>query len=82
MGLNCPGELQVNATTFGNAGAIGVRSNFGQAGIFNAREGSQYAVIGSGLVADLNKVTPTATATSAPPTATTRSPATTTLAAP
>ncbi len=58
MGLNCAGELQVNAQANGDAGAIGVRSNFGQAGIFNAREGSQYAVIGSGLVADLNKVTP------------------------
>ncbi len=58
MGLNCPGELQVNATTFGNVSAMGVRSNFGQAGIFNAREGTQYAVIGSGLVADLNLVTP------------------------
>jgi hypothetical protein len=58
MGLNCPGELQVNAQASGDAGAIGVRSTFGQAGIFNAREGSQYAVIGSGLVADLNMVTP------------------------
>lgn len=58
MGLNCPGELQVNATTFGNVGAMGVRSNFGQAGIYNAREGSQFAVLGSGLVSDLNLVTP------------------------
>ena len=58
MGLNCPGELQVNATTFGNVGAMGVRSNFGQAGIFNAREGSQFAVLGSGLVSDLNIPTP------------------------
>lgn len=53
-----PGELQVNATTFGNVGAMGVRSNFGQAGIFNAREGSQFAVLGSGLVSDLNIPTP------------------------
>ncbi len=58
MGLNCPGELQVQATKAGDAGAIGVRSNFGQAGIFQAREGSQFAVIGSGLVADLNLETP------------------------
>lgn len=58
MGLNCPGELQVNATTFGNVGAMGVRSNFGQAGIYNAREGSQFAVLGSGLVSDLNIQTP------------------------
>jgi hypothetical protein len=58
MGLNCPGELQVNAKTNADPGAVGVRSSFGAAGIFNAREGSQYAVIGSGFVADLNKVTP------------------------
>jgi hypothetical protein len=58
MGLNCPGELQVNAKTTADPGAVGVRSSFGQAGIFDPREGSQYAVIGSGFVADLNKVTP------------------------
>lgn len=58
MGLNCPGELQVQASTYGAPGAIGVRSTFGQGGTFNPREGSQYAVIGSGLVADLTKETP------------------------
>ncbi len=58
MGLNCPGEPQVNAVAAGDGGAIGVRSNFGLGGVFNAREGSQSAVIGSGLVADLNFVTP------------------------
>jgi len=58
MGLNCPGELQVNAQASGDAGAIGVRGSFGQAGVFNPREGALYAVIGSGLVADLDKVTP------------------------
>lgn len=58
MGLNCPGELQVQASTYGAPGSIGVRSSFGQGGTFNPREGSQYAVIGSGLVADLNKETP------------------------
>ncbi|MCA9636007.1 MAG: choice-of-anchor L domain-containing protein [Myxococcales bacterium] len=58
MGLNCPGELQVQASTMGNGAGIGVRSNFGANGTFNPREGSVYAVIGSGLVADLNQVTP------------------------
>jgi hypothetical protein len=58
MGLNCPGELQVQSSTYGNPSAIGVRSTFGQGGTFNAREGAQYAVIGSGLVGDLNKETP------------------------
>jgi hypothetical protein len=58
MGLNCPGELQVQASKTGDPGAIGVRSTFGQTGTFNAREGSQYAVIGSGLVSELNTTTP------------------------
>ncbi len=58
MGLNCPGELQVQASKDGDGAAFGVRSNFGQAGVFNAREGSQYTVIGTGLVAELNIPTP------------------------
>lgn len=58
MGLNCPGELQVQASTYGNPSAIGVRSVFGQGGTYNPREGAQYAVIGSGFVADLNLQTP------------------------
>lgn len=58
MGLNCPGELQVQATTYGNPSAIGVRYVFGQGGTYNPREGVQYAVIGSGFVADLNNSTP------------------------
>lgn len=58
MGLNCPGELQVDAKTNADPGAVGVRSTFGAAGIFNAREGAKYAVIGSGFVADLGKITP------------------------
>lgn len=58
MGLNCGGELQVQASTSGAGGAIGVRYTFGQGGTFNPREGASYAVIGSGLVADLNNETP------------------------
>ena len=58
MGLNCPGEPQVAASTMGSPAAIGVRASFGQTATFNAREGSVYAVIGSGLVSDLNQVTP------------------------
>lgn len=58
MGLNCPGELQVQASTMGSPAAIGLRSSFGVNGTFNPREGAQYAVIGSGLVGDLNNVTP------------------------
>ena len=58
MGLNCAGELQVQATQNGDGGAIGVRSSFGQAGAFNPREGSRYTVIGSGLVGELDSPTP------------------------
>lgn len=55
MGLNCPGELQVQGSSYGNPSAFGVRSNFGAGGTWNAREGAQYAVLGSGLVAELNQ---------------------------
>jgi len=58
MGLNCPGELQVQASKSGAPGAIGVRYVFGQGATFNPREGASYAVIGSGLVSDLNNQTP------------------------
>lgn len=66
MGLNCAGELQVQASKDGDDGAIGVRSSFGQAGTFNAREGSQYTVIGTGLVAELNNATPNNDSNSGP----------------
>jgi hypothetical protein len=58
MGLNCPGELQVQASTMGSGSAIGVRTSFGANATFNPREGSKYAVIGSGLVGDLDLQTP------------------------
>ncbi len=58
MGLNCPGELQVNASTSGPASAIGVRSSFGGTATYNPTEGSIYAVIGSGFVSDLDLPTP------------------------
>lgn len=58
IGLNCPAELQVVASTSGNPLAIGVRSSFGSTATFNPTEGSTYAVIGSGLVNDLNNTTP------------------------
>ncbi len=58
IGLNCPGELQVNTSTSGPATARGIRSSFGGTNVFDPREGSVYAVIGSGLVAELNNPTP------------------------
>jgi len=58
MGLNCPGELQVNASTSGPVSAIGVRNSFGATNTYDPTEGSIYAVIGSGFVSDLDQVTP------------------------
>jgi len=58
IGLNCPGELQVQDSTSGPASAIGVRTGFGGNGTFDPREGQVFAVIGSGLVADLDNETP------------------------
>jgi hypothetical protein len=58
MGLNCPGELQVNGSTSGPASARGIRSSFGSTNVFDPREGSVYAVIGSGLVGELDNDTP------------------------
>jgi hypothetical protein len=58
VGLNCAGELQVQSSTMGPAGAMGVRTSFGGNGTFAPREGNKYAVLGSGLVADLDNETP------------------------
>ena len=55
MGLNCPGENpQVTFTTNGAAAGMGTRTNFGALNAFPAQEGSQFVVIGSGPVADLD----------------------------
>lgn len=55
MGLNCGnGEPIVNATIQGNPGASGTLAAFGTGNAFPPREGVRYAVIGSGLVGELN----------------------------
>ena len=58
MGVNCPGELQVTASSEGAPSAMGVRTAFGGTGEWNPREGSAYAVLGSGHVAELDNATP------------------------
>ncbi len=58
MGLGCPGEFAVQVSTSGSASAIGVRTSFGGNGTFTPREGSAYAVIGSGPTAQLDQQTP------------------------
>jgi hypothetical protein len=59
LGLNCPNEATMTVSTAGPANAIGVRSNFGALDNWPAREGSVFAVIGSGNVAELDSETPT-----------------------
>jgi hypothetical protein len=58
FGLNCAGELQVQDSTYGSANAIGVRTGFGSNATFDPREGSAFAVIGSGRVSELDTQTP------------------------
>jgi hypothetical protein len=58
IGIGCPGELQVETSSMGPAIAIGVRSSFGNTNTFDPREGSRYAVIGSGRVNELDSTTP------------------------
>jgi hypothetical protein len=59
IGIGCPGELDVATSSAGPATGRGVRSAFGSTATFDPREGSMFAVIGSGLVAELDQVTPT-----------------------
>ena len=54
MGLNCPGDHQVEFSTNGSSAAIGTRAAFGNAGAFPPQEGSKYVVIGSGRVDELD----------------------------
>ena len=58
IGIGCPGELQVTTSSSGPGGAFGIRSSFGSTNTFNPTEGTSYAVLGSGLVSDLDAVTP------------------------
>lgn len=58
LGLNCPGELQVDVTTFGNPAAMSVRTGFGTTNTWAPTEGSAYAALGSGFTTDLDSETP------------------------
>jgi hypothetical protein len=58
MGINCPNELMVTNSVDGNPDAMGVRSFFGNTNEWNPTEGSYMAVLGSGLVAELDLATP------------------------
>jgi hypothetical protein len=59
LGLNCPGDAQVEVSTGGNhPGAMSVRTGFGPTGEWAPREGSAFAVLGSGFTTDLDLETP------------------------
>jgi hypothetical protein len=54
LGLSCPNEPAVNLTTNGSPAAIGKRTNFGNLNAFPPQEGSQFVVLGSGRVDELD----------------------------
>jgi hypothetical protein len=58
LGLNCPGDAMVAVTTSGNPAAMSVRTGFGGTGEWAPREGSAFAVLGSGFTTDLDLETP------------------------
>ncbi len=58
MGLNCPGDAEVQVTTDGSPAAMAVRTGFGSTAQWAPREGSAFAVLGSGFVSDLDLETP------------------------
>jgi hypothetical protein len=58
LGLNCPGSASVEVTTSGSPGAIAVRTGFGATDQWAPREGSAFAVLGTGFTTDLDLETP------------------------
>ncbi|MBX7081591.1 MAG: choice-of-anchor L domain-containing protein [Nannocystaceae bacterium] len=58
IGLDCPGELAIEGTVEAAAVAQGVRSGFGSTSTWAPREGTRMAVLGTGVVADLDLETP------------------------
>jgi hypothetical protein len=53
LGLNCPDEGQYEVGSWGSGMAFGTLTGYGDTGAFTPTEGSRFAVIGSGRVADL-----------------------------
>jgi hypothetical protein len=56
LGLNCPGEEVVTIATAGSPEAMGKRTGFGNTDVFDATEGSQFVVLGSGRVGELDSL--------------------------
>lgn len=66
MGINCPGGVEATVSTMGAAAAIGTRTGFGATEAWAPREGARFAVLGSGVVADLDLPTPPGDPNAAP----------------
>ncbi len=58
LGLDCTGELQTGAAVNAAPAAAGVRTGFGPTDTWAPREGARFAVLGSGVVAELDTETP------------------------
>lgn len=66
LGVNCPGEPVVGVMSTGSAAAMVTRSSFGGTNEWDPREGSAFAVLGSGFTVDLDLETPPGDSTQAP----------------
>ncbi len=58
MGLECPGEPPAGGVSTGDPASIGVRQGFGGTDRWSPTEGSSFAVLSTGLVAELDEQTP------------------------
>jgi hypothetical protein len=58
IGLGCADGPEATGTLGGSAAAIGTRTGFGMTSQWVPREGERFAVLGSGVVADLDSPTP------------------------
>lgn len=58
LGLGCEGEAALQVTVDGSPMAIGVRTGFGSSDTWAPREGAAFAVIGTGLVSELDMPPP------------------------
>ena len=58
IGLQCPGELDIQGGADGAPSALGVRTGFGPTAEWAPREGAKVAVLGTGIVAELDTETP------------------------
>lgn len=52
MGLNCPGELQVNGTVDAHSDGLMILESFGQGTTYDPREGSSYVLMSTGILQD------------------------------